>query len=62
LPSTASTAKEKRLALGSYPGVTLKAAREGRDLARKAREGGSDPVQVRQAEKLTRGGDKCDHL
>ena len=46
--------KEKRLALGSYPGVTLKAAREGRDLARKAREGGSDPVQVRQAEKLTR--------
>lgn len=46
--------KEKRLALGSYPGVTLKAAREGRDLARKAREGGSDPVQVRQAEKLTK--------
>lgn len=46
--------KEKRLALGSYPGVTLKAAREGRDLARKAREGGSNPVQVRQAEKLTR--------
>lgn len=46
--------KEKRLALGSYPGVSLKVAREGRDLARKAREGGSDPVQVRQAEKLTR--------
>lgn len=46
--------KEKRLALGSYPGVTLKTAREGRDLARKAREGGSDPVQVRQAEKLTK--------
>jgi integrase len=46
--------KEKRLALGSYPGVTLKQAREGRDLARKAREGGADPVQVRQAEKLTK--------
>lgn len=46
--------KEKRLALGSYPGVSLKAAREGRDLARKAREAGSDPVQVRQAEKLTK--------
>jgi len=46
--------KEKRLALGTYPGVTLKAAREGRDLARKAREDGSDPVQVRQAEKLTK--------
>lgn len=46
--------KEKRLALGTYPGVSLKAAREGRDLARKAREGGSDPVQVRQAEKLTK--------
>lgn len=46
--------KEKRLALGNYPSVSLKTAREGRDLARKAREGGSDPVQVRQAEKLTR--------
>mgnify|MGYP000896261294 CR=1 FL=1 len=46
--------KEKRLALGTYPGVSLKAAREGRDQARRAREGGSDPVQVRQAEKLTK--------
>jgi len=46
--------KEKRLALGAYPGVSLKVAREGRDLARKAREGGADPVQVRRVEKLTR--------
>lgn len=46
--------KEKRLALGSYPDVTLKAAREGRDLARKARDSGSDPVQVRQAEKIAK--------
>lgn len=47
--------KEKQLALGSYPDVSLKAAREGRDLARKVREGGSDRVQVRQAEKLAEG-------
>ncbi|WP_374591437.1 tyrosine-type recombinase/integrase [Aquabacterium sp.] len=46
--------KEKRLALGSYPSVSLKAARDGRDQARKARESGSDPVQVRQAEKLSK--------
>ncbi len=46
--------KERRLALGSYPDVSLKEAREGRDAARKVRDGGSDPVQVRQAEKLTK--------
>ena len=34
--------KEKRLALGSYPEVTLKAARDGRDTARKTRAGGTD--------------------
>ena len=36
--------KEKRLALDTNPGATFKAAREG----------GSDPVQVCQAEKLTK--------
>jgi integrase len=46
--------KEKRLALGNYPEVTLKAAREGRDAARKTRVGGTDPVQQRRAEKLTK--------
>jgi integrase len=43
--------KEKRLALGSYPGVTLKAARAGRDAARAARAVGLDPVQDRRATK-----------
>lgn len=46
--------KEGRLALGTYPAVTLKAAREGRDSARKVHEGGVDPVQSRQAEKLAK--------
>lgn len=42
--------KEKRLALGSYPEVPLKAAREARDAARKIRETGADPVQARKAQ------------
>ena len=46
--------KEKRLALGSYPEVPLKAARDGRDKARKTREAGTDPVQARQADKIAR--------
>ena len=45
--------KERRLALGRYPEVTLKAAREGRDKARKDREAGSDPVQARRLGKIT---------
>ncbi len=44
--------KEKRLALGSYPDTTLKAAREGRDAARKLQKSGVDPAQKRQADKL----------
>lgn len=40
--------KEKRLALGNYPAVGLKDARDGRDAARKIREQGADPVQARQ--------------
>ncbi|KQY81805.1 integrase arm-type DNA-binding domain-containing protein [Pelomonas sp. Root1444] len=43
--------KEKRLALGSYPAVSLKEARDGRDAARKTREQGADPVQARQIAK-----------
>lgn len=41
--------KERRLALGSYPGVSLKKARADRDEARKTRESGRDPVHARQA-------------
>jgi integrase len=44
--------KESRLALGSYPEVTLKAARLARDAARKAGGEGINPVQQRKAEKL----------
>ncbi|CAM4037745.1 tyrosine-type recombinase/integrase [Roseateles saccharophilus] len=44
--------KEKRLALGNYPGVSLKEAREGRDKARKTREAGTDPVQARRVERV----------
>jgi len=45
--------KESRLALGTYPGLTLKQAREARDAARKARQGGINPVQQRKADKLS---------
>lgn len=44
--------KERRLALGSYPDVTLKAARDGREKARETRKGGADPVQKRMADRL----------
>ena len=46
--------KESRLALGSYPEVTLKAARRARDEARKTRENGTNPVQKRRADKLSK--------
>lgn len=46
--------KEKRLALGSYPGVSLKDAREARDDARKLHRDGTDPAQQRQLDKLHR--------
>lgn len=46
--------KEKRLALGSYPDVSLKSARQGRDDARNTRDGGTDPVQARKADKIAK--------
>jgi integrase len=46
--------KESRLALGSYPDVTLKAARVARDDARKTRQSGVNPVQKRRADKAIR--------
>lgn len=39
--------KEKRLALGTYPEVTLAQARKARDAARVTLAGGTDPAQVR---------------
>lgn len=46
--------KESRLALGSYPDVSLKAARLARDEARKTRHSGINPVQARKAHKIAK--------
>lgn len=43
--------KEKRLAFGVYPGVTLKAARDRANEARKVLKDGGDPGELRRAEK-----------
>ena len=44
--------KEKQLALGNYPDVTLAAARKARDAAKLQKAEGRDPVQLRKVEKL----------
>ena len=44
--------KEGRVALGSYPAVTLPAARKARNAAKALKAEGRDPVQVRKIEKL----------
>ena len=46
--------KEKRLALGVYPAVTLAEARKDRDQAREALQTGDDPAQLKREAKLTR--------
>ncbi|MCP5421253.1 MAG: integrase arm-type DNA-binding domain-containing protein [Gammaproteobacteria bacterium] len=46
--------KEKRLALGVYPDVTLKDARDRRDAARKLLADGIDPSENRKAQKSAR--------
>jgi len=46
--------KEKRLALGAYPDVPLKDARERREAARKLLATGIDPGETRKAEKKAR--------
>jgi integrase len=46
--------KEKRLALGVYPDVGLKDARERREVARKLLAGGVDPGEHRKAQKQAR--------
>ena len=45
------TGKEKRLALGVYPEVSLKDARERREAARKLLASGIDPSQAKQTQK-----------
>ena len=46
--------KEKLLALGVYPDIGLKNARQARDEARKLLAQGIDPSALRQAEKVTK--------
>jgi integrase len=46
--------KEKRLSLGTYPDVSLKEARDRRDVARKLLSDGIDPAENRKAVKLAR--------
>jgi integrase len=46
------TGKEKRLALGVYPAVTLAAARDGREKARALLRQGKDPSIERKADRL----------
>src|SRR5690242_2896092 len=48
--------KEKRLSLGVYPHVSLKAAREKRDAIRQQLASGIDPGHARKAEKLVQAG------
>lgn len=43
---------EKRMALGSYPDVSLTKARRAQKAARDTKDEGADPVQSRKAEKL----------
>lgn len=46
--------KEKRLALGVYPAVSLAQARKARDQAREALTSGADPAQLKRDAKLIR--------
>jgi integrase len=49
---TYADGKEGRMALGSYPDVSLTAARKARDAAKLHKSEGRDPVQARKVEKL----------
>ncbi|CAM8664562.1 XerC Integrase [Comamonadaceae bacterium] len=44
--------KEKQLALGSYPAVSLSEARKARDAAKLKKSEGVDPIQARKLDKL----------
>jgi integrase len=50
------TWREKTLALGAYPAVSLKEARQGRDAARLQLDQGVDPVAVRRTRKIVSSG------
>ena len=44
--------KETRMALGSYPAISLTAARKARDAAKLKRADGFDPVQARNLDRI----------
>ncbi|WP_337178946.1 Arm DNA-binding domain-containing protein [Hydrogenophaga borbori] len=46
--------KQKLMALGQYPDVSLAQAREGREAARKLLTSGTDPMAQRKADKVAR--------
>ncbi|WP_397608846.1 Arm DNA-binding domain-containing protein [Silanimonas sp.] len=46
--------KEKRLAIGAYPAVSLKDARDRRDEAKRQLAAGIDPGAAKQAQKASR--------
>jgi integrase len=48
--------REKRLSLGVYPDVSLKAARDKREDARRLLAAGTDPSETRRAQKSARAG------
>lgn len=54
--------KEKQLALGGYPTVSLTAARKARDAAKIQRSEGSDPIQTRKLGKLKGGREEGDNF
>ncbi len=49
---TYADGKEGRMALGSYPDVSLTGARKARDVAKLQKSGGTNPVQARKLERL----------
>lgn len=49
---TYKNGKETRMALGSYPSVSLSAARSARDAAKLQKAQGIDPIQARKLERL----------
>ncbi len=54
--------KEKRLAFGVYPEVTLKDAREKREAARRALDRGDDPGELKKAAKAQAAHEAATHL
>jgi len=54
--------KEKRLAIGSYPETSLKAARETRDMARTRLATGIDPSEHKKALKAARVTEGTKHV